>query len=288
MIVFRQFIDWHGSCWYIGDQRAGKKIPAAKWAYLENAPTDFRRRGAWEEMQNTGYLALSRQATMNRQLDMIANNIANANTPGYRAERMMFSDYLHDTGRDSEVAFVRDVSVARDLTPGELYETANPFDIAINGEGYFTIDGAMGTRFTRNGHFRLDTESRLVTSQGFPVLDDRGGEITIPPNAVEISLTPTGVITDGTTPIARLGVVTFENEQSLRNASQGMFIADEEPIVMDEPSIAQGMLERANVEPVLEISRMMTLMRSFEAAQDLVTTEHDNQRKAIDRIMRQA
>lgn len=127
-----------------------------------------------------------------------------------------------------------------------------------------------------------------MTSDGYPVLDDRGQEIVIPQDAREINLSADGVLSNGDEQIARLGIVTFENEYALRNASHGLYISDQEPIPVEEPNVQQGMLERANVEPVLEISHMMSLLRGFEAAQRLVQTDHDNQRKAIDRIMRQA
>ena len=124
-------------------------------------------------MRTTSYLALSRQAVLERQMTNVANNLANAATTGYRAEHMVFEDTLHRAGRQ-RVAFVQDVGLARDLAPGPITQTGNPLDLAIEGQGYLAFETDAGTRYGRAGRLEIAPDGRLVNSAGRPVLDDGG------------------------------------------------------------------------------------------------------------------
>src|SRR6056297_1805926 len=139
-------------------------------------------------MDNTSYVALSRQLTLERQMSVVAGNIANMNTAGYKTEHLLFEEVLERAGKPGRVAFVQDVGLIRDLGPGALETTGNPLDLAINGEGYFTVETENGARYTRGGHFSLNGEGAVVTSGGHPLLDAGGAPIQLPPESVGISI----------------------------------------------------------------------------------------------------
>ena len=121
-------------------------------------------------MENTLFIALSRQMTVRRQLESVANNLANANTAGFKAERLMFVEYLSKSSDGkSEMHFVQDLASARNHNPGKYEKTGNTFDLAIEGPGFFAIEAKDGEeRFTRDGQFRMNEEGQLITKDGFP------------------------------------------------------------------------------------------------------------------------
>ena len=249
-------------------------------------------------METLESISLSRMATMTRQMDIIANNIANANTTGYKAARMFFSEYLQNAG-DEELSYVHGYGTIRDYSTGSLSFTNNPLDVAIDGEGFFVVDTGEGERYTRNGHFRVDeqrqivatqddtyaekVERRLVTSEGYPVLSEQNTPIVIP-NVDKVEISPEGFIRIGGTVLTKLGVVTFENPQSLQQAEAGVFKTDETPIPVEQPNIIQGALEDSNVQPVVELTQMIEVMRSFQASQKLIQDDDQAKRRAIQAI----
>jgi flagellar basal-body rod protein FlgF len=237
-------------------------------------------------MQNTSYIGLSRQAALWRQLEVVANNMANANTPAFKGEQMMFREYLVPT-RSSEraiggkLSFVQDVGVLRDVREGPLTKTDNPLDIAIHGDGYFQIETEAGMRFGRNGHFRLDQTGMLVNSQGFAVMNDANQPVIFAPNETRIEIGEDGSITTENGRVAKLKVVKFANDQELRSAGDGLFETTQDPETIDRPNVVQGMMEESNVQPVVEMTRMTSILREYQGVQKMLDAEHDRQLKAI-------
>ena len=117
-------------------------------------------------MENTVLAATAQQIAIRRQMDVIANNVANSNTLGFKGERMVFAQYLTDIGNGEKMAMVEIAAVVRDFTDGPLQATGNPLDVAIRGEGFFQVETPDGIRYTRSGNFRLDASGALVTSDG--------------------------------------------------------------------------------------------------------------------------
>jgi flagellar basal-body rod protein FlgF len=241
-------------------------------------------------METPTYIALSRQLGLRRNMDIIANNMANMNTPAYKAERLIFVEYLQKPSADDKQSFAQDLGTMRDVTEGPLQKTDNPFDLAISGEGYFTIETPLGDRYTRHGRFQLDAESRLVTGQGNPVLDNGGSEIRIPPNSGRVEISGDGTISAGGGPIARLGLVTFDDQQQLRRSANNLYLApdDLQPKEVEKPKIAQGMLEESNVMAINELTRMITVHRQHQSLGRAIQQEHERQVKAINTISRRA
>ncbi|MEN2979422.1 flagellar basal-body rod protein FlgF [Tistrella bauzanensis] len=239
-------------------------------------------------MQNTSYIALSRQMTMARELELVANNIANAETTAYRGERMMFTDFLHDPDNAPQTHFARDVAVVRNLAQGRPIETGAPLDVMIDGDGYFQVETPFGPRYTRNGKFTTDADGRLITTTGDPVMAAGGGTIVVPLNQGPIQVGTDGTVATDAGPLAQIALMRFDSDFQLRKTQSGLYATDAQPQEVEEPKLVQGMVEGSNVQPVVEMTRMMSLLRAFESAQKVIDTEHENQRRAVERILRQA
>jgi flagellar basal-body rod protein FlgF len=237
-------------------------------------------------MENTSYVALSRQAALWRQMEVVANNMANASTPAYKSEEMLFTDYMVKSKSDTtpfgrNVSYVRDLGVLRDTREGPMIKTDAPLDVAIRGEGYFTVDTPAGQRYTREGHFRLDENGMVVSAAGYPVLQQTDTPIVLAPNEATITIAGDGTLSTENGIIGKLKVVKFDNDQQLRNAGEGTYQTTQDPTVVDEAHLNQGMLEDSNVQPVVEMTHMLTIMRNYEGIQNLIQNEHDRQMKAI-------
>ncbi len=233
-------------------------------------------------MDNTAYVALSRQLTLERQMAVVAGNIANMNTHGFKTEHLLFEEVLERAGTGGRVAFVQDVGLIRDLGPGALETTGNPLDLAINGDGYFTVETAAGPRFTRGGHFRLDAGGALITSAGHRLLDSGGAPVQVPPGSGDISIARDGTISTADGVVARIGLVRFGDEARLQREGDSLLATDQVPEPVADPQIAQGRLERSTVQPILEMTRMMETVRAFQNTQRLLETHHEMVRRVID------
>jgi len=241
-------------------------------------------------METTSYIALSRQGALRREMDTIANNLANMNTTAYKGERMMFVDHLErsksgDFIADQNLAFVRDVASYRNTAEGPIEQTGNPLDVAIHGEGFFVVQAANGIeQYTRNGNFRLDNTGQMVTQTGLPVLTDAGAPIFFAPEDTNISISRTGTVSTQNGAIGKLRVVNFDNAQNLQRAANGMYTTDQPPLNIANPDVVQNALEKSNIEGVLEMTRMIEVSRQYKSASSLVEKEDERIRKAINEL----
>jgi flagellar basal-body rod protein FlgF len=236
-------------------------------------------------METTNYIALSRQAGLRRELNLVANNMANLNTPAYQGESMMFVEYLADTqhGKTGEMSFVQDLATVRDLTEGPMKRTENPLDLAISGRGYFTIQTEDGPRYTRNGAFQLNDQGEIVNKANQPLVDANGNPIQVPGDAQSIEIGEDGTIATEFGPIARLEPVAFENEQLLNKRANGLYEAREEQAAepAEDARVLQGMIEGSNVEGVVEMTRLIDLSRSYASANKFTESEHERILRAV-------
>lgn len=237
-------------------------------------------------MENTTYIGLSRLSTMRREMDVLANNMANMNSNGYKGERVLFEEYLKGPAFGDKTSFVTDFGVLRDTRVGKLQETGNSLDIAINGNGYLSVDTPQGRRYTRDGHLRMDANRQLVTAGGHPVLDDRGRPIVLPAGSQEAPAIATdGTVTVGQQQLGKIDLVSFANEQELRKTAQGMYATTQTPAAASaNTSLQQGALEDSNVEPITEMTSMIELLRQYQSTQDLLDAEDSRVRNAIQRL----
>jgi flagellar basal-body rod protein FlgF len=234
-------------------------------------------------MDNSIYVALSRQMTLFRDMETTANNIANVNTVGYNAEKLAFDDFLVDARIDGKigqkVAFTRDPVSYRDTTNGSLKVTGNPLDLAISGPGYFMIETPLGTRYSKAGNFQIDANGTIVTPQGYPVLSQGGGAITLPDNATNLQVSDDGRISSGRDEIGQIGVVEFENEQAMKRMGNNLYSAEDQPQERRTARVVQGAIEQSNVQGVTELVRVVQLQRSLGSTAKFVEAMYDLQRK---------
>ena len=237
-------------------------------------------------METTSYIALSRQSALRNEMSAIANNMANMNTTGYKGERMLFVDQLMRSRSDASIAdqklsYVRDIASFRNTMDGPLTKTGNPLDLAIREDGYFAVQTAGGERYTRNGSLTMDAGGQLVTQQGDPVLTDAGTPVFFAPEDTQITIASDGTISTENGELGKLRIVTFVNQQDMFRAEGGYFATNEQPTAVASPKVAQGMVEGSNVEPILEMARMMEVSRQYISAQKMIDKEDERIRRMV-------
>lgn len=240
-------------------------------------------------MDNTLLVSLSQQLAAYRSMDVIANNLANLSTPAYKRESVKFEQYVQQvrpaegqTGPQT-ISFVKDAGVVRDLSEGQLETTNAPFDLAINGKGYFVVQTAAGNRYTRDGHLTLNGDGELVTDSGDPIMGD-GGPVTITADDGDIHIASDGTISGKQGEIGKLQLVDFANERALQKEGSSLYSTTQNPVAVEKPYILQGSLETSNVQPVIEISHMIDVMRAYQATATLSQSEATLKQKAIDQL----
>ncbi|MDO8839719.1 MAG: flagellar basal-body rod protein FlgF [Parvibaculum sp.] len=239
-------------------------------------------------MENALLIGLSRQMAMTREMATIANNLANMNTAGFKSESMLFDQFVmkgaSESNGPSKITFVQDFGQHRDLRDGTLQMTANPFDVAITGEGYFRVQTETDVLYTRNGHFRLDEAGQLVTANGDPVLTDADAPILFAQDETGITIARDGTVSSSLGLRGKLSVVTFENPQNMQMAGGTLLrtLQDEQPV--DEPRLMQGAIEGSNVQPIIEMTNMIEVTRSYASAQKLIDQSDQMRRKAIQEL----
>lgn len=245
-------------------------------------------------MQNAFLIGLSRQVALSRELDVVANNIANINTSGYKADGSLFEEYLASNARSDtggRVSFVRDRGVWHDMSAGPVERTGNPLDVAIDGDAFFAVQTPRGERYTRNGTFHLNATGQLVTSEGDPVLGT-GGPITLQPTDREISISQDGIISvrqgasKTSTQRGTLRLVAFTNPQQLQKDGGSTFkaAANDPPQATTKATVEQGSIEKSNVRGVVEMSRMIEITRSYTQVATLLQQQGDLSQQSIDKL----
>lgn len=229
-------------------------------------------------MDNGIYITLSRQAALFRDLEVSANNLANATTPGYNAQKLLFSDYIVKDQKNKD-AYANDVSTWRDTTKGALRMTNNPFDLALSGPGYFMVETPYGQRYTKAGNFQINAEGTLMTTEGYPVLGNDNGQIVIPANVNNVEINGAGQIMGDGEEIGQVGIAEFADEQKLQRMGQTLYKSDVEPIPAENSRIVQGAVENSNVSAISELIRVQEVSRSVGSTAKFIETMYDLQRK---------
>jgi flagellar basal-body rod protein FlgF len=240
-------------------------------------------------MDNALLVGLSQQLAAYRSMDVIANNLANLSTPAFKRESVKFEELVQQV-RPSEgqsgpqsVSFVQDTGVVRDLSEGRLERTGAPYDLAINGKGYFVVQTDAGERYTRNGHLSLNGDGQLVTDSGDPIQGD-GGPIVVTVDDGDVHIAADGTISGKQGQMGKLKVVDFANPRALKKQGDSLYSTAQSPTTVADTRIMQGTLETSNVEPVIEISRMIEIMRAYQATATLAQSQNDLKRQAIEKL----
>lgn len=233
-------------------------------------------------MENATYTALTRQSGLMQEMRVVANNIANLSTTGFRSEGVIFAEHVKALGPDDASLSMATAAARETLTAqGALTQTGGSFDLAIEGDGFFLIETPGGERLTRAGAFTPNENGDLVTPEGFRVLDAGGAPVFIPQGAGAVGIAPDGTISAGGQPVGQVGLVLPANPEGMIREDGVRFRADDgfEPAL--EGRMLQGYLEESNVDPVLEVARMIEVQRAYELGQSFLDKEDERIRSAI-------
>jgi flagellar basal-body rod protein FlgF len=250
-------------------------------------------------MENALLVGLSRQMALSHELDIIANNVANIDTTGYKADNAAFAEYIMPRasdgqfpGKDRHVSFVQDHSSWIDFSPGAIERTGDPLNVAIDGPGYLAVQTARGQRYTRNGALAVNASGQLVTSEGDPVLGD-SGPITFQATDHNVAISPSGIVTvregssSGDSPRGRLQLVSFDQPNRLQKDGGSTFTAPNG--VNANPAgpntrLVQGAIERSNVHAVGEMARMIQITRNYSDIAAILQQQGDQRRNALSQL----
>lgn len=232
-------------------------------------------------MGNAGYVSLTRQSGLVRELNAVAQNIANMTTTGYRREGVIFSEFVARLdGSDESMSLAAARAHSFDFSQGELQQTGGRFDFAIEGPGFFMVETPEGPALTRAGAFSPTADGELAAPDGARLLDAGGAPVFVPPDARDISLARDGTLSADGRPLTQIGLYTAAPETLTRRAG-ARFAADApvEPLV--DGVILQGFVEGSNVDPVGEIARMIEVQRAYEMGQKLLDREDERIRAVV-------
>src|SRR5262249_39529959 len=230
---------------------------------------------------------------------VVANNIANLSTTGYKADNSVFEEFLSPgasygqfQGGDRRLSYVHDRATWHDMRPGPIQQTGNPLDVAIEGNAFLVGQTPRGQRYTRNGALQINATGQLVTMDGVAVQGD-GGQIQFQKTANSISISDDGTIrvregsnTSSDSTRGKLRLVRFDQAGRLQKEGASLFSApaDLTPLAPERFRVVQGSLEQSNVRAVAEMSRMIEITRSYSQVANLLQQHADMRRNAIDRL----
>jgi flagellar basal-body rod protein FlgF len=240
-------------------------------------------------IENAQLIGLSRQIALQRQMDVLANNVANINTTGFKAETVLFEQYEMPVARDrtfpnldQPLSYVQDWATIHDLSAGAMTQTGNDLDVGLNGGGFFAVQTPAGERWTRAGSFQIDNEGTLVDLGGNPVLG-LGGPIQFGPEETGITIAADGTISSSAGAKGQLRIVEFANPQGLTREGENLF-AGGTPGPNVNTSVMQGFVERSNVSGVAEMAELIRVTRAYESVASLAQKQDDLRRTAIQRL----
>ena len=249
-------------------------------------------------MENASLVGLSRQIALQRELDVVANNVANLNTTGYKADNVVFHEHLMPVARanafrvpDRQLSFVQDRATWLDLAQGPVQQTGNPLDIAISDNAFLTVQTPRGERYTRNGALQINNAGQLVTSEGLPVIG-QNGPIVFQSNDRNVSISTDGTISvregNNTTDSLRgkLRLASFDQPQRLQKdgTSTYMMPAGMQAQTPATVRIVQGTIEKSNVRGVVEMTRMVEVTRTYTQVASMLQQQADMRRSAIEKL----
>lgn len=239
-------------------------------------------------MQSSLYVTLSGQVALQQRMNTVAGNVANLATGGYRAEEVKFESILSEAG-GRETAFATPGATYLSRKAGPLVQTGNPLDVALQGDGWLAVRGPSGPVYTRDGRMRVTATGDLQDLSGRAVLDPGGAPLSLNPEGGTVSIGSDGVISQGGNQLGAIGVFRLDPAAVLRRVEGGAVSSDRPgQAILDfhergvpYVSVQQGFQEGANVNPVMEMTRLITITRSFEAAASAVSETEASLENAI-------
>jgi flagellar basal-body rod protein FlgF len=239
-------------------------------------------------MENAELIGLSRQTTMRRQMDVVANNLANISTNGFKAERSLFSEYIMPVAeatnlrmQDQDLSYVWDRGTTTDFASGSVKLTGNPLDVALSEDAFFVIETEAGLRYTRNGAFQINTEGFLTNSEGMMVQGE-GGAINFNNTETDITIAADGTISSSAGLKDKLQAVSFESPQLLSREGSSLFSG--ENAVPVQAAFTQGALEGSNIKGVTEITEMIEVSRAYQSLANMLKRIDDLRQGAVQKL----
>lgn len=240
-------------------------------------------------MDGLPLVQLSRQIALKRDLESLANNIANMNTPGFKSRSLRFTELLR--GREGDLADRSGpLSIAHergnllDFSDGALEKTGAPLDVAVQGPHLLVVQTPQGERYTRDGGLRLDAQGRLITRTGFPIMGD-GGPITIAPGETNFNIADDGRVSTSGGDKGRLRLVAVNDPRTLIPEGDNLFAANA-PLAPapNGTRIVAGHIERSNVKPMIEISRLVEVSRAYASAASMIQRHDELKRTSVEKL----
>lgn len=241
-------------------------------------------------MDNSFMVGLSAQQVLRQRMDMTANNLANMTTTGFKAERLVMRELVEKPATANEdpgkIAFVDGWMLQRDFSVGPLTRTGNPLDAAIEGDGFFVVQTDNGEAYTRDGGFAIDGEGRLITRSGHVVVGE-GGPIAIDPEAGDIQIRADGAVVQNDVEAGRLRIVAFDTPEALEKLGQNLWGAsDEATRAPDTIKIAGGFLEQSNVNPIAELTQMISISQQYQSVARIISQSDELRASSIEKLAR--
>ncbi len=219
-------------------------------------------------------VAVQGMALKERELELIANNLSNSNTAGFREQRIAFESSLLKQQTDArgvtEKIYFPEATSLTSFVPGAYLSTGNSLDVAIQGEGFFEVQTDQGAFYTRNGALSLDAQGRLVTSTGASIMGAEGNLEIKTPGKIQIS--SKGDITNNGESVGRLKVVRFQNLKNLKPVGNNLYTTIDSPETLESPSVLQGRIEGSNATLVQNLGKMIEVSRQYETYQRVIKT----------------
>ena len=236
-------------------------------------------------MENTGYIAITRQSGLAREMQVVANNIANAATTGFRQEGVIFSEYIQPVDRGASLSMGQGNVRTTLFDQGALTQTGGAFDLAIEGDGFFLIQTPAGERLTRAGAFSPNAEGELVTYDGYQVLDAGGAPVFVPPGA-NVAVAGDGTLSADGQPVGQIGLVAPADPKDLIREDGVMFRAEGGFEPAENARILQGFVESANVNAIGQLARMIEVQNAYEMGMKFLEREDERVRTAIKTLLK--
>lgn len=244
-------------------------------------------------MENAQLVSLSRQIALQRQMDVVANNVANLNTTGFKAESLLFEQYDMPVAADNEfpgsqtVAYTQDWATVHDMANGALQQTGNPLDVGLSGPGFLTVSTPAGTRYTRSGSLAINAAGTLVDLSGNPILSADGSPIQFDSADTDVTILKDGTITTSQGTKGKLGVVEFADPQQATREGNNLW-SGANPSPATKTQVVQGSIERSNVSGVTEMANLIRVQRAYEQLASIMSRQDDLRTTAVQKLGSQA
>jgi flagellar basal-body rod protein FlgF len=237
-------------------------------------------------MDSGSLVALSQQRALQRSMEVVAQNLANAGTIGYKGEKLCFGNHIKAAGVDHNLSYVVERGVLRDFSEGPGKTTGNPLHMMIHGSGFFPVRTKWGTCYTRCGVFELNAESEIVTASGDVLLSDDDRPIIVPEGTKHIEVERNGTVLADQHVIGAIKAYIFQDEQRLVPEGHNLFSSEEVPVASENAEILQGMVEQSNINPIHEMTKMIEILRRYQEIQYAMNSHKERQDDSTDRLVK--